>query len=563
MKRPLSISAWFSILAFVPICLALSVGFWSFSRGIESNVRQGLAQTIADAQRSQTKLRLELRRQQAVFLSALAENATLKAGLALWRETHASAAARRTVEDLLGEVGSKLDSDLLGLVDANGKPVALLERTDGKLAVAGERELPAVGSGRLIRFHGSYFDTAAVPVNTEDENLGTLIVGTRFDAGSYHGQAVLMHSGKVLSSAGVPGAADLQTALASCGAEKECAVTLAGKPYLAVAVESGLGAGYTVWTLHSVEHAASRLLGTARTMMWGALAGLLLAAFLADFFGARVVTLPLTRLIERLGQSERSGVLAGDFPVDSSTHEVNELARAFNLAARSVADSQRQLDEAYLQITQTMAQTLDARDPYTAGHSSRVSNYAVAIAEAMSLTVKEVDVIRVGANFHDIGKIGIPDAVLQKPGPLSDSEFNVIKDHPVIGKRILEGVAKFHEYLSIVELHHENHDGSGYPWGLAGENVPLGARIVHVVDAYDAMTTSRPYRSALPAEKALNIIRKYAGSQFDPAVVEVFLRLVQTNPSMLPPVVPVGEQLRALDRSLESKEESHAGRAAV
>jgi hypothetical protein len=557
MKRPLSISAWFSILAFAPISLALIVGFWVFDRGIETNVRQGLGQTLTEMQRSQTKLRLESRRQQQVFVSALAENATLKAGLSLWRESRSSAPARRTVEDLLIEIGSSLDSDLLAMFDAEGRAVTVLERQGRSLAPIPGQNLPAPGEGRLIRVRGRLFDTTTVPVNTEAENLGALVVGTRFEAGSYHGQTVLMSAGKVLSAAGIVPGAYIESVLAKCGNQSaECGLTLDGKSYLALAVESGLGEGYIVWTLHSLDQAASKLLGTARIALWGSLAGLLIAAFLADFFGARAVSFPLTRLIERLRESERSGVLKGDFPVDSSTREVNELARAFNLAARSVADSQRQLDEAYLQITQTMAQTLDARDPYTAGHSSRVSGYAVAIAEAMSLNAKDIDVIRTGANFHDIGKIGIPDAVLQKPGPLTDDEFGVIKRHPVIGKRILEGVARFCDYLSIVELHHENHDGTGYPWGLRGENVPLGARIVHVVDAFDAMTTSRPYRAAMPPDTAISILRRHAGSQFDPAVVEVFLRLVEADPALLPPTC-LSDQLRALDRSLEARSESH------
>jgi len=260
----------------------------------------------------------------------------------------------------------------------------------------------------------------------------------------------------------------------------------------------------------------------------------------------------LVELIDRLRESERSGVLQGDFPETSSTKEVNELARAFNLAAAAVAESQRRLDETYLEITQTMAQTLDARDPYTAGHSSRVSEYAVAIAQAMNLSAAEIEIIRVGANLHDIGKIGIPDAVLQKPGPLSGEEFEIIKRHPVIGKRILEGVAKFRDYLAIVELHHENTDGSGYPWGLRGEQVPLAARIVHVVDAYDAMTSNRPYREATTTAQAQEILRRHAGSQFDASVVEVFLRLVETG-TLHYTDAETGPQLAALKNSLQQK----------
>jgi putative nucleotidyltransferase with HDIG domain len=173
-----------------------------------------------------------------------------------------------------------------------------------------------------------------------------------------------------------------------------------------------------------------------------------------------------------------------------------------------------------------MAQALDARDPYTAGHSLRVAAYSHALALSMGLSELDAEEIRVAAQLHDIGKIGIPDAVLQKPGVLTPEEYGLIKLHPQIGRKILEKVGRFEGLLAVVELHHENYDGTGYPYGLAGHNVPISARIVHVADSFDAMTTTRSYRSALGLRSATHEIERNAGRMFDPVVAKTFLRLI-------------------------------------
>jgi putative nucleotidyltransferase with HDIG domain len=225
-------------------------------------------------------------------------------------------------------------------------------------------------------------------------------------------------------------------------------------------------------------------------------------------------------------ESERTGKFKPDFPEDASMPEINRLSAALNNAARSIEHSHNDLDEAYLQFVETMAQALDARDPYTAGHSLRVAAYSYTLAKGMGLSEEEAETIRVAAQLHDIGKIGIPDAVLQKPGRLTADEYGLIKLHPQIGRKILGKVARFEKLLSVVELHHENHDGTGYPYGLAGNNIPLDARIVHVADAFDAMTTNRSYRSALPLQAAIGEIERNAGRQFDPIAAKTFLGLI-------------------------------------
>src|ERR1700678_1784058 len=149
----------------------------------------------------------------------------------------------------------------------------------------------------------------------------------------------------------------------------------------------------------------------------------------------------------------------------------------------------------------------------------------IATAAAMGLDPESVERIRTGALLHDIGKIGIADSVLQKTGRLTDEEFALVKEHPAIGRRILEGVGGLSPFLNAVELHHENWDGSGYPKGQVGEETPVDARIIHVSDAYDAMTTDRSYRRGLTHERAIEILHEYSGTQFDPRIVEVFAKL--------------------------------------
>jgi len=548
MKRALPISVRFFLLAFAPVGLALAAGFFLYSRQIEENVRTGMAQALAESQHGQARLRLRAREQKQTLVAALAENATLKAGFALWSEKTGSDVARRTIEDQLHETGSQLGVDLIAVAGARGDVIACLIRVGGELKPVARPV--ALDPGPIADVGGELYETVAAPVNTDVENLGMLTVGQLFNPASFHPESVFLREGRILAQAGLTGReSGLEAALAACKDRQQCPVSVGGESYVALRIAPELmGGGYWGWTLHSVEAASAPLLGSARRGLWLALGVVLIAALLADVFGARAVVKPLAALIGHLDESERSGELRGGFPENSSTLEVNQLARAYNQAARSVAESQRRLDEAYLELTRTMAQALDARDRYTAGHSSRVSSYASAIAEAMNLAADQVESIRTGATLHDIGKIGIPDAVLQKAGPLSPEEQEVIRRHPLIGKRILEGVSKFRDYLSIVEMHHENHDGTGYPWGLRGESIPLGARIVHVVDAYDAMTTSRPYRKAMAPETAAGILRNCSGTQFDPAVVEVFLRLLKADPSVRPPEAP--DSLVALDEAI-------------
>lgn len=195
-----------------------------------------------------------------------------------------------------------------------------------------------------------------------------------------------------------------------------------------------------------------------------------------------------------------------------------------------------QTDNLMLETVASLAGAMDAKDRYTRGHSQSVSNYAVALASAIHLSPTEIEKIRLAAFFHDIGKIGIPEHILNKPGPLTEAEKEVMKQHPVIGARqILQPVSALRDIVPMVEYHHERWDGLGHPMGLCGENIPIGARIVSIVDAFHALTSNRPYRKALPLEEAMVILQDGAGSLWDPELIAKFLEMLQKARCQNPP----------------------------
>jgi putative nucleotidyltransferase with HDIG domain len=183
--------------------------------------------------------------------------------------------------------------------------------------------------------------------------------------------------------------------------------------------------------------------------------------------------------------------------------------------------------KSYLSAVSALAEAIETKDPYTRGHSERVSKYATVIAKAMNLPESEIEGIRVAGILHDIGKIGLQEGILLKFAPLTDAEFGVIKEHPVVSAKIIEKAEFPWDIKPLARHHHERYDGGGYPNGLKGEDIPLGARILAVADTYEALLADRPYRRGFPKENALEVIKEAAGPQLDPAIVPVFLKLVE------------------------------------
>lgn len=185
-----------------------------------------------------------------------------------------------------------------------------------------------------------------------------------------------------------------------------------------------------------------------------------------------------------------------------------------------------ELKKTHIETIQSLAAALDAKDPYTRGHSQRVADMARKVATAMELPEREVEAVHYAGLLHDIGKIGVQDDVLNKVGALSDEDWEKIRSHATIGAEIVQHVRFLHGVSDMIRHHHEAYDGTGYPEGLKGEDIPIGARILAVCDAYDAMTTDRPYRNALAPNEAIAELKRNSGVQFDPQVVQAFLEVM-------------------------------------
>ncbi|MBL7151799.1 MAG: HD domain-containing protein [Candidatus Omnitrophica bacterium] len=203
------------------------------------------------------------------------------------------------------------------------------------------------------------------------------------------------------------------------------------------------------------------------------------------------------------------------------------LAKRIEESTKNLTRLYEDLHSTYLRTIKALAQAIDARDHYTHSHSENVARYAEAIAREMGLPVKEAETIREACELHDLGKIGIDDSILSKPSTLNKEEWEQIKRHPVTGAQILEPLTFLNDVIVLVRQHHEHYDGSGYPEGRKGEDILLGARIIHLSDAYEAMRSARSYRKEpLSKEAAIAEIKKNSGRQFDPRVVAAFLKIV-------------------------------------
>src|SRR6266516_414320 len=257
-------------------------------------------------------------------------------------------------------------------------------------------------------------------------------------------------------------------------------------------------------------------------------------ALLAGFYFAKKLTQPVRELA-----AGAQRIAAGDFSrrIEVLGHtELGELGVSFNQMTdqeeRYIADLQRSANEnreLFIGSVKALASAIDGKDPYTRGHSERVSRFSVAIALGMGLSADETEKIRISALLHDVGKIGIDDNILKKPAGLTDEEFEIMKTHPQKGYKIMSQVPSMREFLPGMYMHHEMIDGKGYPQGLKGDEIPLMARIVSVADAFDAMTTERPYQSAMKFEDAVRLIKTLTGARYDPCVVAAFVAACESG----------------------------------
>ena len=518
------------LLCFLPFAVLLASSFWMIQRFVQSTVRDGLHTSLRESQVAIANIHAKGDLQNSRFLKVAGENSALKAGMQLLLANPQSEGARRTVEDQLRELGERMGFDFMLISAPNGAPLAGVARQDASKSRKGQL-VPLVpasldrGNTGFLLLNGRTFQVASVPVDENDENIGVLSVGEFFDFSDLSTLVVLVHDGKVIES-NIPhvSSQELEDALTTCKAQSECDLKLQGKNWISLPMES-YGGGYTLLSFENVDEATAPIQLKLRTLFIELAIACVLVAFLCSVGSSNSIVNPIAAVVSHLRNAARTGKLRELEPQSSTIVEIQELAEIYNRAAISVRAAGERLESAYLQFVGSLANALDARDRYTAGHSRRVSELSCAVASALQMPEQQVEQIRVGALLHDIGKIGVADSVLQKPGRLTAEEFAQVKEHPVIGRRILEGVGGFADYLPAVELHHENWDGTGYPKGLRGFETPMDARIIHVADAYDAMTTNRSYRSGMTHEAAISELMRYSGIQFDPEVVAAFVKL--------------------------------------
>jgi HD-GYP domain-containing protein (c-di-GMP phosphodiesterase class II) len=265
---------------------------------------------------------------------------------------------------------------------------------------------------------------------------------------------------------------------------------------------------------------------------------------------ARRITNPLEVLTE-----SSHAIARGDFSQRvklKSRTEIGELAQTFNFMSEElehfVEDLKRaaaENRELFMSSIQMLAGAVDEKDPYTRGHSDRVTKYSVLIAKEMGMAEDFLEIVRVSAQLHDVGKIGIEDRILKKPGALTAEEFEIMKTHTTKGANILRPVAQLKEMIPGIELHHESLDGRGYPHALKGDEVPVLARIIAVADTFDALTTNRPYQQAHDCEDALRIIHSISGKRLDPTAVAALQAIYERGEIRVPRIVPMAAKAAA------------------
>jgi putative nucleotidyltransferase with HDIG domain len=215
---------------------------------------------------------------------------------------------------------------------------------------------------------------------------------------------------------------------------------------------------------------------------------------------------------------------------------MSEEIEHFVLDLKRAAAENREL---FMNSIQMLAGAVDAKDPYTRGHSDRVTKYSVMIAKEMGMPEEFQEIVRVSAQLHDVGKIGIEDSILKKPGALTADEFEIMKTHTTKGANIMRPVAQLKEMIPGIELHHESLDGRGYPHGYKADEIPLLPRIIAVADTFDALTTNRPYQQAHDSEDALRIIHSLSGKRLDPAAVEALETIYRRGEIQVPHTIPI------------------------
>ena len=541
MKAPPRLVARTLAVTFVTVAIILSLVFLVLTLDARDRVRAVETEKLQVTGRLFTALETRRAQEQLAAITTLAENPTLKAALDTYvTESRFSGLApdqaeslRATVEREIDKLAAMTAADVLAIVDTNGRVFASAGRSRDRWPPDQRIQLP----GKPPNFQGvvtlpdGAFKVSGAWLTLADRDVGALVVGTLLDANYAQDLSNMSNAGVVITLNGEvvarTVAAEVSDDLTRAGANPSGMRELHGEEY---AIREMLAMGPArIYTLASID-AAARAATRDALMTLGMIAfGAMVLAALGSLWLARMLTEPIDQLVTNIAVIAAAHDQRPMLEPTGSSRELDALTAAFNQLMQGLTAAEAESRAAYLGAIRALAAALDARDPYTAGHSERVSALSVLIGREMRLNDSDLDVLRLGALLHDIGKIGLSDAVLRKPSSLTTAEYEQIKRHPALGARILRQVPFLAPHLPIVELHHERPDGRGYPFGLRGEDIPLGARIVHVADAYDAMTSARAYRPARPQAEAIADLQRNVDTQFDHVTVDALLAALPSS----------------------------------
>jgi putative nucleotidyltransferase with HDIG domain len=518
-----------SVATLATVAVLLSAVFVVVTLDVRERVRAEVTDKLEARLRVLSALEDRRGDELASQVAMLAENSTLKAALDIYQSEMATSKHTNkyelvsTVTRELEKIAARVRPDILAVTDASGRTVAAA----GRLKAAWPDSMPSSdeGSSRFVSLGAGAYRLASADVGLQDTILGRLQLGTALDKeyarelSALSGAATLIATSETVLTTTLPPAVaasltpDVLRSLSSSRVAR-----LGDGEYAVRELLQERDAG--VYVLDSIDAAsAPALMKASRTIFVMALVTFAVAG-LASVWLARTLARPIDSLSRSLEQMTRERAFDEPLPKTGFSREIDALTSSFNEMMSAIRVAEGDTRSAYVGTIRALAMTLDARDPYTAGHSERVSALSVAVGRHLELSEDEVEVLRLGALLHDIGKVGVPDDVLRKTGALTAEEFEAIKLHPTLGARILRSVPFLAPHIPIVELHHERPDGSGYPHQFRGEEIPLLARIVHVTDAFDAMTSARAYRGARSTAEALRELWRCAGAEFDAEVVQ-------------------------------------------
>jgi putative nucleotidyltransferase with HDIG domain len=522
-------------VTFITVAVILGLVFLVLTLDVRDRVRAAETEKLQVSERLFTALEARRQQEQLAAITTLAENPTLKAALdTYFTESSFSGLApeqerslRDTVMREIEKLAALTAADVLAIVDTSGRVFASAGRSRERWPQDEHVQLPGSPPNfqGVVALPGGAFRISGASLSLADRDIGALVLGTSLDGNYAQELSNLSNAGVVITvNGGVVArtvASEVTNDLAKAGSDPGGTRTLNGDEY---AIRQLLATGPArIYTLVSIDAAARAATRDALFTLGMIAFGAIVLAALGSLWMARMLTKPIDQLLTDIVVMTAARDERPMLQPTGSSRELDALTAAFNQLMQGLTAAEAESRAAYLGAIRALAAALDARDPYTAGHSERVSALSVLIGREMHLGDSELDVLRLGALLHDIGKIGLSDEVLRKVGALTTEEYEQIKRHPALGARILRQVPFLAPHLPIVELHHERPDGRGYPFGLRGHDIPLAARIVHVADAFDAMTSARAYRPARARSEAISELERNVGTQFDQASVDALL----------------------------------------